>query len=140
MARIPYQENPELMAMKEDIAERKYRVQMTGLLVGGALIAAAIASVFFFPAAAGAIMNSGAGGAKLLITGLLGVGAAITTMLTLKEVKRLEVDEKYVQSYMQGKNYWGEGYRKEVAEHGYGGVQTPQTPNRFPLRENEQTR
>lgn len=139
MARIPYQENPELMAMKEDIAERKYRVQMTGLLVGGALIAAAIASVFFFPAAAGAIMNSGTGGAKLLITAVLGIGAAITTMLTLKEVKRLEVDEKYVQSYMQGKNYWGE-YRKEVAEHGYGGVQTPQTPNGFLPRENEQTR
>ncbi len=134
MARIPYQENQELMAMKEDIAERKYRVQMTGLLVGGVLIAAAIASVFFFPAAAGAIMNSGAGGAKLLITGLLGVGAAITTMLTLKEVKRLEVDEKYVQSYMQGKNYWGEGYRKEVAEHGYGGVQAPQG---LPTRQNE---
>lgn len=133
MARIPYQENPELMAMKEDIAERKYRVQMTGLLVGGALIAAAIASVFSFPAAAGAIMNSGAGGAKLLITAVLGIGAAITTMLTLKEVKRLEVDEKYVQSYMQGKNYWGE-YRKEVAEHGYGGVQTPQG---LPTRQSE---
>lgn len=126
------------MAMKEDIAERKYRVQMTGLLVGGALIAAALATAFFFPAAASAAMAGGAGGAKLIMSGLLAVGAAITTMLTLKEVKRLEVDEKYVQSYMQGKNYWGAGYREEVAEHGYGGVQTPLTPSGFPDRNNNE--
>lgn len=119
--------------MKEDIAERKFRVQMTGLLVGAALITAAIASMFFFPAAVGQIMNA-SGGARLVTTALLGVGAAITTMLTLKEVKRLEVDEKYVQSYMQGKNYWGEGYREEVAERGFGGVQAPRG---LPSRQNE---
>ena len=115
---IPYNENPELMAMKQDLADRKFRVQMIGLLVTGLLIAATIASIFLFPAAASAVAKAGA--ERALITGVLGLGAGITTLFTLKEVKRLEMDEKFIQSYMQGKNYWGEGFREEVAERGYG--------------------
>lgn len=33
----------------------------------------------------------------------------------MKEQTKLKLDEEMVQS----KNYWGEGYREEVAEHGY---------------------
>lgn len=134
MTNIPYYSNEELVEMKQDIADRKFRVRMIGALVVGALIAAAIATLFFVPGAASTLFSAGPEVGKLVMSGILAVGAGITSLFTMKELKRLEMDEKYLQTYMQGKNYWGEGYRKEVAEHGYS-LQSPQFPG-IPSRSN----
>ena len=119
MGNIPYKSNEELMAMKEDIADRKFKVRMIGVLVTSALVVGAIAAAFFLPGAASAVAGAGSGGVNAVLSLVMGAGAGITSLLTMKEVKRLEMDEKYIQTYMQGKNYWGEGYREEVAEKGY---------------------
>lgn len=125
MAGLPYQQNEELMAMKEDIADRKFRVKMIGMAVTGLLLVGALATAFMVPAAAG-LLGSGLG--KLLLP----LAAAVTSFVTLKEVKRLEMDEKYLQTYMQAKNHWGEGYREEVAEKGYGFGRSPSFPEGAP--------
>ncbi len=120
MVEAPYNANPELVAMKNDIANRKFRVQLIGMAVTGALVVGALATLFFVPGAIGAVGTAGgASMAKLLVVGSMGVASTVTSLITMKEVKKLEMDEKYLQSYMSGKNYWGEGYREEVAEHGY---------------------
>lgn len=85
---------------------------VAGLAVG-AMIAPILPAAFTFTAIAG-------GG----IVGLL-AGSSIAEMATMKERTKLKIDEEMVQSYMSGKNYWGEGFREEVAEHGYAGAQQP---------------
>lgn len=114
----PYSANPELVKMKQDIADRTFRVKVIGAMVTGILAVAAIATLFFVPGA-GAMAASSGISASTAVTGVLAVGGALASFITLKEVKRLEIDNQYLTSYMQGKNYWGEGYREEVAEHGY---------------------
>lgn len=125
MVETPYNANSELVAMKEDIANRKFRIQLIGMAVTAVFMGAAIATLFFAPAAtAGALGALGAGGAKAALgIGMAAVGG-ITSLITMKELKKLELDEKFLQSYMSGKNYWGEGYREEVLEHGYS-IQSP---------------
>lgn len=105
---------PQLMAMKEDIANRAFKIKMTGMVITALFAVAAIAAMFFMPSLA-------AGGAKTLLSLGMAAGGAVASMITMREAKKLEIDENYIQSYMQGKNYWGAGYRQEVAEHGYGG-------------------
>ena len=105
---------PQLMAMKNDIANRSFRIKMTGMIITALFAAAAVATIFFLPPGSFELI-------KPLLSVALGLGGAVTTMVTMREAKKLEIDEQYIQSYMQGKNYWGEGYRKEVAEHGYAG-------------------
>lgn len=114
MVKIPYN-TQELMAMKEDLANRKFRVKLIGTAITIALGAAAIGAFFFVPGAQNVALSSGG---HHLFGALMTAGTAITSFITLKEVKKLEMDEQYIQSYMQGKNYWGAGYRQEVAEHG----------------------
>lgn len=122
---VPYNTNPELSTMKEDIAQRNYQITMKEVLIGGAVIAAGVATGGLL----GAAMMIGTeviviGAAVGGMAGLMG-GAMIAGMSTMKERAKLKIDEDMVQSYTQGKNYWGEGYREEVAEHGYGGPQSP---------------
>ena len=64
--------------------------------------------------AAGGVMSAYLGGA----VGLM-LGGHAAHLSTLQDNEKLKIDEKYVDSYTQGKNHWGEGYRQEVAEHGY---------------------
>jgi len=104
---------PQLAAMKQDIADRSFRVRMIGMAITALFAVAGIAAMFLLP--------GGAGMAKPILYGALALGGGITTLITMKEAKKLEMDESYLQSYMQGKNYWGAGYRQEVAEHGYAG-------------------
>jgi len=113
----------ELLAMKEDIANRKFNVRLKGMIITGLFAAGAIAAAFLIPG--GSEAAELLGGRGLLGLALAG-GGAITTLATLKEIKKLELDEEYLKSYMQGKNYWGEGYREEVAEKGYGFGNNPQ--------------
>lgn len=109
----PYN-TPQLMAMKEDIANRAFKIKITGMIVTSLFVVAAVAAMFFMPGLAAA-------GGKSILTMGMAAGGAVTGMITMREAKKLEIDENYIQSYMQGKNYWGAGYRQEVAEHGYGG-------------------
>ena len=103
---------PQLMAMKEDIANRAFRIKMTGMIITGLFAVAAVAAMFFMPVGSLAM-------GKVMVSGALALGGAVTNIITMREAKKLEIDENYIQSYMQGKNYWGAGYRQEVAEHGY---------------------
>jgi len=124
MAETLYNTNPELLAMKNDIADRKFRIRMIGMAVATAFALTAFAAVVVVPVLVPEIAATALPLAKFVLAGGLGLASAATTLFTMKEVKKLEMDEKFVQSYMQGKNYWGEGYRQEVAEHGYS-IQAP---------------
>ena len=48
----------------------------------------------------------------------LAAGAGIASFITTKARKRLEIDEEFLESRMQGRNWWG-GYRQKVVEHGH---------------------
>lgn len=119
----PYNANPELSAMKEDIASRNYNLRIKHMLILGASLAGGIAL--------GALLVPTIGAMGVVSGGILGflAGGKISEMMTLKERTKLQIDEEMTQSYMSGKNYWGEGYRKEVAEHGYAGPQVPNVPS-----------
>jgi len=128
----PYNANPELSAMKEDVASRSLSLSIkSGLITVAAVAAGAAAGAMLFPyVGAGLAFSAFVGGAA----GLLASGP-ITEMATLKERTKLQIDEEMVQSYMAGKNYWGEGFREEVAEHGYAGPQsTPHIGGANPQR------
>jgi hypothetical protein len=107
---MPYSEE-NLMKMKEDIADRTFNVKVKGMFITGAFLALAVVALIFAPQVFGAFAP---------LIGLVGaVGSAIAGLATIKETKKLQMDEEYLQSYMQGKNYWGKGYREEIAERGY---------------------
>lgn len=133
MTETPYNANPELVAMKQDIADRKFHVKLKGMLITAGLIVAGIIALVALQSTVG-LPAFDAGLGRMLAYGVTGIGSTIVALATMKEVKRLEMDEQYLQTYMQGKNYWGEGYRKEVAEHGYAGPQVPFHSGPPPLR------
>jgi|GEM_PF-2077452 len=124
----PYNANPELTKMKNDVSNRHFNLTMKGLAIAGiAAIAGAALGAVFLPGllmvgmemgVMGTIVGAMFGG----VAGLMGGGVA-AGVLTMKESKKLAIDEEMVGSYMQGKNHWGAGYRQEVAEHGYAGPQ-----------------
>lgn len=119
---------PQLMAMKEDIANRALRIKMVGMAITTVFTVAAVALMFFAPA--------GLGAGHHLFSLAMAAGGAVTSMVTMREAKKLEMDESYIQSYMRGKNFWGAGYRQEVAENGYSaaglGLQAPPGPRGKP--------
>lgn len=111
MSEMPYSDE-RLAKMKQDIADRTFNVKMKGALISAAFFAVALGAMFLFPAALGAAAP---------LVGLIGAaGGTIATFVTMKEAKKLQIDEEYLQSYMQGKNYWKAGYVDEVAKPGYG--------------------
>lgn len=118
MTASPYDANPELVSMKEDIAKRKQGLMLKSLLITGVCLAAGIGlGMVALPAmgfANGGFMAAYLGG----MVGFM-AGGSIANFFTLKERERLKIDEQFVGSYSQGKNHWGAGYRQEVAEHGY---------------------
>jgi hypothetical protein len=107
----PFNRNAEMAKMRDDVANRKFNIKLKGMLITGALMLAGIGLMLLAPGLLGA--------ATPLISVAMMAGSGLAGLLTLKETKKLEVDEQYLQGYMQGKTHWGEGYRKEVAEHGY---------------------
>jgi len=128
----PYNANPELSAMKEDVASRSLNLSIkSGLITVATVAVGAAGAALLFPLAGpGVAFSAFVGGAA----GLLASGPIIE-MATLKERTKLQIDEEMVQSYMAGKNYWGEGFREEVAEHGYAGPQaTPHVGGPNPQR------
>jgi len=120
----PYNANPELVAMKEDLAQRKLNVKIKGILIGAGLVVGGLALAASLPFLLPSLMTTATMEAflplaKPLVYAAMAGGSAIVGLATMKEIKKLEIDEQYIQSYMSGKNYWGEGYREEVAERGY---------------------
>ena len=115
----PYNNNPELSAMKEDIADRSYNVKVKGWLVTAATVAGAAALGALALPAIGILGGSAVMGA--LVGGAAGfaLGGTVADLATMKDREKLKIDQEMVDSYMSGKNYWGEGYREEVAEKGY---------------------
>ena len=109
---MPFDENEKIKAMKESIADRAYNLKIKGMLISGGLALAGIGLMIFAPGLLGA--------ATPLIGLLAAAGGAIAGLFTMKEAKRLEMDEQYLSSYMQGKNHWGSGYREEILERGHG--------------------
>ncbi len=119
----PYNANPELSAMKEDIASRNYWLTVKDAAIRmGSIAAGVVIGALLVPA-----LPAGLGVAALVGGGGIGLiaGGAIANVVTLKDRTKLAIDEQHISSYMSGKNYWGEGYREEVAEYGYGGAQQP---------------
>ena len=116
----PYNANEELVAMKHDIADRNYKLKIKEMLITGAMVVGGVAlgalALPAIPALAGMGAVTGA-----MMGGALGLasGGAVASLATMKDREKLKIDESMVDSYMSGKNYWGEGYREEVAERGY---------------------
>ena len=121
MTESPFDADPQMAAMKQDIADRSFNIQLKGYLISGALAIAAVAVFFLVPEAALAMGSMG----PLLFAGVFAAGSGLAAMMTLKETEKLKIDEEFLKSRIQGKNYWGSGYREEVAEHGYAGPQAP---------------
>lgn len=102
----------DVSAMKEDIAERTRNLEIkkwavTGLLAGGGLLAA-----FLVPAGAGAL-------APLLAVGGI-IGGGIANVLFAKEIKKLELDEQFLEANLRGevgRRYW-EHYQGQAAQPG----------------------
>jgi hypothetical protein len=109
---VPFDENEKIKAMKDSIADRAFNLKIKGMLISGALMAVGIGLMIFAPGLLGA--------ATPLVGLLAAAGSAIAGLVTMKEAKKLEMDEQYLNSYMQGKNHWGSGYREEILERGYG--------------------
>ena len=124
-----YNMNPELNKMREDVADRGYHLKIKSWIITGisALVGVGIGALF---------MTTPIGPMALLAGGAVGLmaGGPLAEALTMKDRKKLEIDEDMVNSYMSGKNYWGAGYREEVAEHGYGGEQVAAPRNNLPPR------
>lgn len=138
-APLRYDANPDLSAMKQDIADRDYKLSLKSLFVTGAVIVAGAAlGAAIIPLIFGS-------GASMLMMGLMAGGMAglfagpiVSDTLTLKDREKLKIDRNMVDSYMQGKNYWGAGYREEVAEYGYAGPQSPMPQGPAPARNSRQ--
>ena len=123
MSVSPFDADEKLLAMKQDIVDRSFRIKVTGMLISGALALAGFALMAAVPAAAGFASMIG----PLVMLG----GSAIAGMMTFKATERLKIDREFLDSKMQGGN-WGQGnweaYRKEVAEHGYAGPVASNAP------------
>ena len=128
----PYNANPQLTQMREDVANRGYNLQIRSWLITGvtALIGLAIGAAFLPVVGPMALIMGGGVGFM--------AGGVAAEVINMKDRKKLAIDEEMVSSYMSGKNYWGEGYRKEVAEYGYGGEQVPAPRNNLPMRDRVQ--
>ena len=124
-----YNTNPELNKMRDDVANRGLNIKIKSLVITGvsALIGVGVGALF---------MTTPIGPMALIAGGVVGLmaGGPLAEAATLKDRKKLEIDEDMVNSYMSGKNYWGAGYREEVAEHGYGGEQVAAPRNNLPPR------
>jgi hypothetical protein len=109
---LPFDQNPELASMKENLADRAFNLKIKGMMITGALLLAGFALMLF------------AGPALGMFAPLAGLAVAaaggIAGLVTMKESHKLEMDRKYLDSYMQGKNHWGKGYREEILEQGWG--------------------
>ena len=123
----PFDVNPEVAAMKEDVAQRVFRLKTTETIITvAAVILGAIAAFTILPAlaAGGGMTALGPAMLPLMLTLATGIGSYVT----MKERKRLEIDQEFLQSRMQGRNWWG-GYRQEVMEQGHG--EAPQAAAMF---------
>ncbi|NCY26691.1 MAG: hypothetical protein EBX37_18240 [Alphaproteobacteria bacterium] len=109
----PFDANPEIAAMRQDIADRAYGIKLKGMLITGGLALAGIGAMFLIP-----------GGAPLLSVAML-AGSGVSALFTMKEQEKLEVDRQQLESRIQGGN-WGKGhwsgYREEVMEKGGSGL------------------
>jgi hypothetical protein len=110
---VPFDENEKIKAMKDSIADRAFNLKIKGMLISGALMAAGVGLMIFAPGLLGPMLTP-------LVGLAAAAGGAIAGLFTMKEAKKLQMDEQYLSSYMQGKNNWGAGYREEVLERGYG--------------------
>lgn len=121
-----YNTNPELTKMKHDIADRAYNLQVKSWIITGitALVGVGIGLLLMPALPTLGIMVPIMGGAVGLAA-----GGTVAELMTMKDRKKLAIDEDMVNSYNTGKNYWGAGYREEVAEYGYGGPQVPAPRN-----------
>lgn len=113
----PFNANPEISAMKQNVADRIFKLKMVEGVINLAAVGLAIAGAFMVASSGGAL-------APAVVPIALAVGGGLASFVTMKARKKLEIDEEYLQSRMQGKNWWG-GYREEVAEQGYAQPSAP---------------
>lgn len=116
----PFNANPELVAMRENVASRVLRLRVVEGVIN--LAAIALVAVALFSTGGAGLMSAGPA-VPLMLAAVAGLGSFVT----MKARKRLEIDEEFLQSRMQGKNWWG-GYRQEVMSHGHGHDHSLQAP------------
>jgi len=123
MSNEVFNSNPEYASMKQDIADRSFMLKLKGALITGGLLLLAGAALFFIPGSFGAAAP------------LIGVAAAMASgvagFVTLKETEKLNMDRDFLESRMQGGNWWN-GYREQVVERG--GEPTPAQFSGMPSR------
>jgi hypothetical protein len=119
MSHPAFNQNPEMSAMREDVANRVFRLKIIEGVIKIAAIGLAIAAV-----ATG--IGSGIGAAFLPLA--LAAGAGIASFVTTKARKRLEIDEEFLESRMQGRNWWN-GYKMEIGGQPDLSITAPNLPN-----------
>jgi hypothetical protein len=107
MSNAHFNAEQDMATMKQDIADRAFNIKLKGMVITGVFFAAALALA----------LTGVAGAASPLLALAVGAGGAVAGLVTMKEAKKLEIDEEFLQTRMQGGNWW-KGYRREVMQHG----------------------
>lgn len=106
----PFEIDQQISVMKEDIATRTRNLKLKQMLVSGGFFVlggALLAGTLFFGGGATAPIAS-MGGQLLLGVGAV-AGGAISSVVFAKEIKKLEMDEQFLEARLQGEvgnRYW----------------------------------
>ncbi len=112
MSHPAFNQNSEMSAMREDLANRAFRIKMVGSVLTLGLVALAI-------------VMPGLGVTGMLLT--LGT-SALTALITTRAAKRLEIDQEFLESRMQGRNWWN-GYKMEIGGQPDISIAAPSLPS-----------
>lgn len=113
---LPFNNNAEYLAMKKDIADRSFNLKLKGGLITIGLLAVAAAALFLTPLSFGV--------AAPYIGAIAAMASGVAGFATLKESENLKLDREYLETRIQGGNWWG-GYREQVLDRGGQNITTP---------------
>lgn len=110
----PFEIDEQISAMKEDVASRTQSLKVKQMLVSGGLFilgGAVLAGALFFGGPAASLPM-----AQLLLGGGMVAGGAISNIVFAKEIKKLEMDEQFLEARLQGEV--GNRYWQHYHQHG----------------------
>lgn len=103
----PFEIDEQITAMKEDVANRTHGLRVKQMLVSGGMFVlggAIFAGAMFF---GGGMVGAPIG--QLLLAGGAIAGGAVSNIMFAKEIKKLEMDEQFLEARLQGEvgnRYW----------------------------------
>jgi hypothetical protein len=112
MSDSAFNQNPEFSAMRDNLANRAFRIKVIGSALTLGLVVLTIAAPGL--GAFGSILALGA--------------SALTALITVRAAKRLEIDQEFLESRMQGRNWWN-GYKMEIGGQPDLAITAPSLPH-----------